>query len=269
MNLTNFWNNKGEKPLDNIVNDGGMCAIFRKIACIGDSLSSGEFEGKNAEGNKTFHDMFEYSWGQYIARAAGSTVFNFSRGGMTAKEYCESFAEAKGFWDKDKACQAYIIALGVNDISRAIEKGEQLGSIADIDVDDWKNNKPTFAGYYAQIIQRVREIQPKCRIFLVGLPHSCRGEAREVYEERHRELLFEMSKLFEYTYVLDLWQYAPVYDADFKDRFYLGGHLNPMGYIFTAKMIASYIDFIVRHNYDDFRQVGFIGTGHHNTDYKW
>ena len=51
-----------------------------------------------------------------IARKNGLKGYNFSRGGMTAKEYIESFAESQGFWDKDKACQAYVIALGVNDI---------------------------------------------------------------------------------------------------------------------------------------------------------
>ena len=34
----------GEKPLDHLPPDGGFCGIFRTIGCIGDSLSSGEFE---------------------------------------------------------------------------------------------------------------------------------------------------------------------------------------------------------------------------------
>ena len=91
-----------EKPLDRIVTDGGFCTIFRNIACIGDSLASGEFESKDEEGKKGYHDFYEYSWGQYIARSSGSKVYNFSKGGMTAKEYVESFGEANGYWDKDK-----------------------------------------------------------------------------------------------------------------------------------------------------------------------
>jgi hypothetical protein len=42
--------------------------------------------------------------------------------------------------------------------------------------------------------------------------------------------------------------------------------MNPMGYILSAKMIASYIDYIIRHNPDDFKQVGFIGTPYHNAE---
>ena len=117
MDLKSYYcPDPNEKPLDNLVEDGGFAKIFRRIAYVGDSLSSGEFEAVDATGKRTYHDMFEYSWGQYISRSCGNTGYNFSRGGMTAKEYCESFAQAKGFWDADKACQAYVIALGVNDV---------------------------------------------------------------------------------------------------------------------------------------------------------
>ena len=52
-----------------------------------------------------------------------------------------------------------------------------------------------------------------------------------------------------------------VYDVDFRKKFFMGGHMNPCGYVLTAQMAASYIDYIIRHNIKDFEQVGFIGTG--------
>jgi hypothetical protein len=33
-----------------------------------------------------------------------------------------------------------------------------------------------------------------------------------------------------------------------------------MGYMLTAKIVDSYIDYIIRKNPDDFRRVAFIGT---------
>ncbi len=39
--------------------------------------------------------------------------------------------------------------------------------------------------------------------------------------------------------------------------------MNPMGYLFTAKIVGSYIDYIIRHNMNDFFDVGFIGTDLH------
>ena len=50
---------ENEKPLDRLVTDGGFCGIFRKIACIGDSLSSGEFQSLNSEGKVGYHDYFD------------------------------------------------------------------------------------------------------------------------------------------------------------------------------------------------------------------
>ena len=47
---------------------------------------------------------------------------------------------------------------------------------------------------------------------------------------------------------------------EFRNAFFLNGHFSPMGYALSAKLIVSYIDYIIRHNMNDFKQVGFIGT---------
>ena len=50
-----------EKPLDNLVVDGGFTCIFPTIACIGDSLSSGEFEYYVDESKpRQYIDKFEF-----------------------------------------------------------------------------------------------------------------------------------------------------------------------------------------------------------------
>ena len=246
-----------EKPLDHLVQGYSHTSIFRAVAFIGDSLSSGEFETVNKEGKKGYHDMFEYSWGQYIARQNGFKAYNFSRGGMTAREYINGFAEAQGFWDPAKACQAYVIALGVNDL---YNKGYPLGTMADIDPEDYHKNKPTFIGEYAHIISRYREISPDAKFFLVTFPNTESHGQRPITKEMV-DALYALAAHFENTYVIDLFQYGPYYDEAFKEAFCLHSHLNPMGYILTAKLVDSYMDYIIRHNPDDFRQVGFINSG--------
>ena len=265
MDLTPYIKKDGEKPLDNIVTDGGFCKIFRTIGCIGDSLASGEFQSRDINGNCGYHDYYEYSWGQFIAREAGIRVYNFSRGGMTAEEYIESFADKNGFWDEDKSCQAYIIALGVNDI---ICKNQELGSISDINLERAGQNAKNFAGYYARIIQRIKVQQPNAKIFLVTMLKNTDPDGVRK-KEGHAKLLHEMADLFNYTYVIDLFKYAPIMDEEFKRNFYLDGHMNPQGYILVAKMIMSYIDYIVRNNPEDFAQVPFIGKPYHNHSAKW
>ena len=244
-----------EAPLDHLVSDGGFCKIFRTIACIGDSLSSGEFESYDENGQVGYHDMFEFSWGQYMARDCGSFVYNFSRGGMTASAYLDSFAEENDFWNPEKACQAYILALGVNDI---LNQHKELGTIADV-TDNWQDNKRTFAGDYAAIIQRYKAIQPDGKFFLMTMLRT--GDpAHDALCTAHADLLYELAAHFSNTYVLDFLRYAPVQDEEYRSLFYLSGHLNPCGYILTAQMVTSYIDYIVRHNMADFKQIGFIGT---------
>lgn len=255
---------KNEKPLDNLVCDGGYTCIFPTIACVGDSLSSGEFEHVDENGVRTFHDKFEFSWGQFIARATGNKVYNFSRGGMSAKEYMESFAENNGYWNEDKKATAYIIALGVNDL---LGLQQAVGSINDIDTINPENNKDTFAGWYGKIIQKYKAINPTAKFFFVTMPkENSLTDVANPIKEAHAKLLYELTKIFKYSYVIDLFKYAPVYNQEFKEKFYLEGHMNPAGYYLTAVMISSYIDYLVRKNFADFKQVGFIGTEYYKKE---
>lgn len=257
MDIRYYGRMEGEKPLDRIPANGGFCRIFRRIGCIGDSMSSGEFQVRQEDGTSAYYDMYEYSWGQYIARMTGSTVYNFSRGGMTAREYWEDFADRNGFWNPDKACQAYVIALGCNDINERAVTG--LGSIDDIDFEDYRNNRKTFMGYYGAIIQRLKEIQPRAKFFLITMPGENNIQKDALSEEINCRVR-EMAERFENTWVIDLYTYAPAYDEEFKKQFFMEGHMNPAGYVLTGDMVAAYIDYIIRNNMKEFEEVGFIGT---------
>ena len=251
-----------EKPLDNIVSDGGFCGIFRTIGCIGDSLSSGELEYTKEDGSKGYKDYYEYSWGQYMARTCGNTVYNFSKGGMTARAF-HKFAQERGFWNDEYKCQAYVIALGVNDIDHE-KSTTPIGDVGDLDREDYDSETNfTFAGEYEKIIRKIREIQPKARIFLMTMPDNRKTAPL------HSELLTRMAAAYEFTYVIDLYKYAPTFRGEFSKRYFLGGHMNPMGYMVMSKLVMSYIDYIIRNNYEDFKQVGFIGTEYHNVHEKW
>lgn len=253
-----------EKPLDKLVNDGGLCGILRTVACIGDSLSSGEFEGTNDEGGKTYHDMYDYSWGQFMARMAGITVHNFSRGGMSAKWYLDSFADENGLWSLKLASKAYILALGVNDLNE--NSTLPVGTTDDVGSED--SVAPagaTFAGYYGKIIQKYKKIQPDAKFFFVTIPKSdWESESLSKKRDAHAKLLYEFTEYFSNSYVIDLRKYAPCYNAEFRKNFFLGGHMNAAGYIFTAKIMLSYIDYYIRHNMQDFKQIGFVGTPYEN-----
>lgn len=262
MDLTKFMANENEEPFDNIAINGGFVSIFRTIGCIGDSLASGELESLEI-GKTNYHDYFEYSWGQFIARDAGCKVYNFSRSGMTAKEYIENFAEGKGLFDIEKRCQAYIIALGVNDITGVLNGRFEFGTVDDINIDNYALNKPTFAGWYGAIISKYKEIQPHAKFFLMTIPNADDEEEHIELNKKHAELLYGIAEKFSNCFVLDFNKYAPFYnDEIFKKTFFTGGHMNVRGYRLTATLVESYIDYIIRNNPDSFGQTGFIGKSH-------
>ncbi|MBR3895005.1 MAG: SGNH/GDSL hydrolase family protein [Clostridia bacterium] len=260
MNWNEYLFDENEKPLDRLVGAYSRTSIFRTMGFIGDSLSSGEFQVYNSPENNefTYLDMYEYSWGQYIARKNGIKGYNFSRGGMTAQEYIErGFAARSGFWSPANACQAYVIALGVNDI---YNNGMEIGSIDDVDPENYRNNKKTFAGYYAAIVSRYKEISPDAKFFFVTFPNEDKPNREEKLQQM-RKLLYDLADHFDNAYVIDLYQYGPVYDRAFKNQYFLHGHMAPIGYVLTAELIDSYIDYIIRHNPEDFKYVGFINYG--------
>ena len=248
---------KDECPLQTLVDGYSYTSIFRTIAVIGDSLSAGEFEIKDTDGSALYYDMYPYAWAAFLARKNGITLHNFARDNMTAKEYIDSYADEMGFWDPEKRAQAYIIALGVNDI---LNYHTEVGTLADICTDDPAKNAPTFMGYYGAIVSRYKAICPDAKFFFVTIPATdfepeCPGSLAQ------RQALYDMASLFDNAYVIDLYRYAPQFDADFAHRYFLNGHMDPTGYLLMARMIDSYIDYIIRHNPKDFKQVGFIGTG--------
>lgn len=121
-----------------------------------------------------------------------------------------------------------------------------------------------------KIISEIKKIQPKARIFLVTSPRM--GSPtwdRQIFYDEQQQLLHEMAKLFEFTYVLDLREHVSKNDELYWKGGWLGGHLSTVGYLITANWIMSYIDYIIRKNPEDFSQVAFIGTDYHHENHKW
>ncbi len=254
-----------------LVPDGGMTAILRSVAVFGDSLASGEQEYTNKDGSKGFYDDYDLSWGQFMARKCGLTVKNFSRGGLTAKGFQDLAHTMRAFYKLNR-CNAYIIALGSNDVTKMdVIYPDGFGSVADIDLNNYQNNKQSFCGYYAKIIQQIKELEPFAKIFVTTLPkrHDRPDENVIKYTNMHAEFLRELPSLFDRVYVIDLnAQDFTVYTPEFNKKYALGGHMSTMGYKYMGDVIATYIDYIICENPQEFKSMGLIGTDFENTNYK-
>ncbi len=161
MDNKRFELGANEQPLDIIKETCGFAGIFKQIGVIGDSLASGEFESHDENGSIVYTDMYEYSWPAVLERITGTKYNNYSRGGMTAREYMQSWADANGFWQWN---QAYIIALGNND---SFVFGHPLGSVKDVNAECPQDNADTFFGNMGQIVCKLKTIEPNARIFVV------------------------------------------------------------------------------------------------------
>lgn len=257
MNLDLFMVKEDEKPLDTMRENCGFTGIFKEIGVIGDSLSSGEFESVDENGEIQYHDMYEYSWAAVIERLTGTHFHNYSRGGMTAKEFYETWADKNDFWQWN---QAYMIGLGNNDL---FVFHHEVGSVKDINPMQPEKNPDTFFGNLGRIMSRLKSIEKDARIFLISMQRRGDKETDAVIESVAREME-KVCTLFSFTYLIDMTSYGPVYDEKMWKRFGMGFHPNAMGYYAYGLLIGNYVDYIIRKNPEDFFEVPFIGTEYRN-----
>lgn len=246
-----------ENPISTINETPGLCSIFHSWGFIGDSLSSGEHEYHKEDGSLGYLDLYDYSWGTRMCKAMGVEGEIYAQGGETAQGWIKNFWESprngnNNIDAKASPKQAYVIALGANETFRNLP----VGSVAtDVDTADYRNNAETFAGSYAGIIQRVKSIAPDAKFFVVTRPRE------SVTDDKYNEVVRQMADIFKNVYVIDLYKYAPDYDDPaIRNNYFLGGHLTAAGYQWTAWMMMTYIDNIIRNNLHDFDQAAFINT---------
>lgn len=265
MNKEEIWDFEGklEKTADYLT-------LFSDIGYIGDSLSSGEFV-YDKDGKRGHWDSYIYSWGSYIERFSGIKCTHFCSGGLRAKDVYESSIDYSSvlikqtrncLFEPTNAKKAYFIALGLNDINHEFVMNKDtytngLGDASnDINLDNYEMNADSFAGWYAKVIQRIQSFTPDSKFFIVGLPDD--------YKFPHipdaNKVLKDICNILPNCYYLDLYNDAPAYNEDFYDIFFEINHMNAMGYIFTAKLIQTLADRVIKNNYKDFQLTQFIGT---------
>ena len=233
-----------ENDIHNLYYENDIWKVFHRVGIIGDSLASGE-SASNEGGTTIYHDLYQFSWGQCMARDSGNTYFNFSKGGLTTKTwYTDANYGYPAASQPDKICDMYIIGLGQNDAGQHMT----VGTSADINMSNPDLNADTFYGNYGKIIQKMRELAPKAPIFVCSRPTV---SASNEYETAIRA----MPTLFSNVYLLDMYKHVnDYYDANSIIRRCLrSGHYN-----------AVEISNVMKENLDDFLQVEFI-----NTDWLW
>ena len=233
-------------PFSKIVDSVGLIEIFDTVGCIGDSLASGECVSSD-HGNI---DLYHFSWGQYLSRITGNTYYNFSAGGVTAKSWHTNAKCAPICFDGNHLCKMYIVGLGQNDANIIRNNGgaaAYIGTLEDINVSDYTANSDTFYGNYGKIIQRIKKVQEKAKIFILTDP------ADYVEEIGINTAIRNIANLFTNVYLLDLYTFKHgVYDNEIITNTRRSGHYNAIGYHEMALYIATYVDWYIRNNLSEF-----------------
>lgn len=239
-----------------------LYTAFRHVGCIGDSLASGEVASHQTPDPQTgkdyrYHDLYDFSWGQCMARMSDNTYYNFSSGGQTTRSWLTTAKGAPLAFDGQHACEAYIIGLGVND--KNYLGNDYLGTIDDIDMNDYHNNEDTYYGNYGKIIQMAKELYPKAKFFLITNPKNGYTDWNQAVRD--------IANLFDNCYVIDLFAN---YFNDYNDvnglieKCKRSGHYNAIAYQYMAEIIKNDINKIIYNNPSEFQQVEFI-----NTEWEW
>lgn len=261
-NVDNTIQGDVSNPLSIVKETAGLSAIFHSIGVIADSLGSGELQFYH-DGKFVYPDCYEWSWGQRLAALIGNCkCTNWSSGGLRADTWIANYwnSEKSGFTldgseskIKNDKKLAYIIELATNDSISEIPVGD---FDTDVDISDYNNNKSTFTGNYAGIIQRVKSIQPSAKIFCITIPEYWSDKAESV---GYNDAIRLMASKFSNVFIIDLQKYTPI-GSEFENQYKMFGHMTTQGYQYVTYMIATYIDYIIRQNPEKFKKAAVIGT---------
>ena len=230
---------------------------FIRFGVIGDSLASGECVS-NENGVVHYNDLYEYSWGQFMARNHGMQCINFSKGGLTTRSWLNESVGLPKLLNPDNKCNSYIIGLGTNDVTAL--GVNYLGTISDVHVDDFTLNADTYYGNYARIIGYIKQVQPKAKIFVLTNPKPL--TASELYVQ-YNNAIKDIATLYDNVYVIDLQDdYLTNFTSGFINDNVRSGHYNAIGYNYISELLFDILNNYMLNNYNEFKQVEFIGTTH-------
>jgi len=142
----------------NVLNEGSAfpsLSLFNSIGVIGDSYASGEIY---IDGLKDYYDL---SWPQTLGRMAGLKAVNYTKGGLSTKNWLENNDYGLGKLNSEDANDIYVIALGLNDANQSIP----IGTISDITSDSTNS----FYSYFGRIIRAIQSHAPNAIIMVSTL----------------------------------------------------------------------------------------------------
>ncbi|MBQ7552929.1 MAG: hypothetical protein IJT46_01030 [Bacteroidaceae bacterium] len=243
-------------PLSIVKETAGLTPILHKIGVIGASFTNGAVD--ITSGSVSIDIRREFSWPQRLASLCGITAYNFGQPGM----YCSQWLNDVGGYytamaQSGNECYAYIISFASNDVSKA---DYPLGTIADVNIGNESNNAASYYGYLSKIIARCHAVIPKSYLFMLTYPYNYSQTDTNGYNQAMRDLVEAYRNAGYKIYLLDYATYGMEISEATERNMYRGTHFVPAGYQYMTYEICTYLDWIIKNNMDDFKEIGFVLT---------
>lgn len=211
--------------------DSCGCRTFKKILCIGDSLTSGTFEYRDGDTKNTYFEDAALGYPTFLKCLTGRDTTNKGSGGQTTKSWWLMHEN-----DDLSGHDACIIALGRNDYSTGREATQE--------------ERYEYMGY---IINKVRTENPQIKVFVATMLNYYTGSDADAVNEDMRGIAETNN-----CYLVDISAYGKLTMSN--NAF---SHLTAVGYETVANYYFNYISYIMAQNPTDFKNIQFIGTNHY------
>ena len=158
----------------------------------------------------------------------------------------------------ENKCDAYIISMASNDVYS--KSGYYVGTIADVHVGNESENGDSYYGYLSQVIARCHDVQKRAYLFVLTYPHGFGQTESGGYTQAMRDIVELYREAGYNIYLIDYAAYGMSVDEAEAKGFKRSVHYVAAGYQYMTYEICTYIDWIIRHNIEDFKDAAFVRT---------
>lgn len=138
-------------------------------AIASEYLAWGMFPTLGVIGDSFAYGTGSFAWSDVVAKRNGLEYAKYASGGFTTRMWLDAAQRGLAAMLADTPKHLYLINLGIND-KNAIDRGDEaLGSLSDIDLEDYTQNPDTFYGNYGRIIGNVQTHSPKAKIIIMSV----------------------------------------------------------------------------------------------------
>lgn len=226
--------------LNSLYTSSFSCSIFKKVCCIGDSLTSGYLYTPydSAENGSS-----SYSWVDHMPILTGGEYINLGISGATTIYWLTSNDGLVKMQQSGNKSQAYIIGLGLNDMlsSTTIGTSSDMGA-----------QNSSFYAAFSYLIQSIATINSNAHVFIL-LPPLCSANSNSTFSAAattfapYREAIINCVNIIDtnmwqyHLHLVDLCDYVDLFNRPGCNDSINANHFTEAGYAQVAEIIAKAI----------------------------